>query len=157
MFDDMYRQYGAALQTAALRVLGNEDDAADCVHDVLLRFLQRSSAYRQERGALRTYLLVAVRNQAISRVRRTRRRDELDRLSTSGQPQDYELEVSDSVDLGRLRGALATLPPDQRAALELAYHGGLSNSEIAARLNVPLGTIKSRLALAMRKLAAAVR
>lgn len=108
------------------------------MHDVLLRALQRQSTYRPERGDLRTYLLVAVRNEAISRLRRERRHAELERVSAREQPQAYDMEIPDSVDVARLRHALARLPSDQRAALALAYHGGLSHTEIAQRLGAPL-------------------
>ncbi len=67
------------------------------------------------------------------------------------------MEFSDSVDLVRLGRALDKLPKEQRVAIELAYRGGFTHTEIAEQLCVPLGTVKSRLVLAMRKLAAAVR
>ena len=127
------------------------------MHDVLLRVLQRAPSYRPERGSFRTYLLVAVRNEAVTRARSSRRHEDLERFAAAGQPDAYDLGDADVVEVDRLRAAVATLPTDQRAALELAYHGGLSHTEIAERLGVPLGTIKSRLVLAMRKLRTAVR
>ncbi len=155
--DHAYRLYGPALQTTARRVLGSDDDASDCVHDVLVRYLRRPEAYRPERGELRTYLIVAVRNEAISRVRRERRHAELERASLDGRTETYVLDVPDSVDVARLRRALDALPGDERAALDLAYNRGLTHTEIAARLGVPLGTIKSRLARAVRRLGEAMR
>ncbi len=145
------------MHETARRVLGNDDDASDCVHDVLLRVWQRDSTYRPERGALRTYLIIAVRNEAISRVRRTRRHAEIERLSANAQPLTYDMEPPDSVDLARLRRALNGLPQEQRIAIELAYRAGLTHTQIAEQLCVPLGTVKSRLVLAMRKLSVALR
>ena len=131
--------------------------AQDCVHDALLRIWQRPSAYRPERGALRAYLIVAVRNEAISRKRTVTRHLAIEERIAKGEQQRYEAEVQDHVELERLRKAVEALPTEQRTALRLAYYGHLSQREISERLDVPLGTIKSRLAMALRKLQIAIR
>ena len=152
----VYRAYGASLYSVARHVLGNDDDAQDCVHDTLLRLWQRAASYRPERGSLRTYLLACVRNEAITRMRNAARRLRIEeRAARSGLPV-YEFEVSDRLERERLRRALAALPAEQRTALELAYFGHLTQVQVAERLGVPLGTIKSRLSLALRKLNAAL-
>jgi RNA polymerase sigma-70 factor (ECF subfamily) len=150
--ESVYRAYGTPLYSAARHVLGNDEDAQDCVHDALLRVWQRSESYRRERGSLRSYLLVCVRNEALTRMRNAARHVRIEERAVRSEPPAYELEVSDRVERERLRRALAALPPEQRAALELAYFGHLTQVQIAERLGVPLGTIKSRLSLALRKL-----
>ena len=155
--DDVYRQYGPVLFAVARDVLGNPEDAQDCVHDALLRIWQRPSAYRPERGALRAYLIVAIRNEAISRKRTATRHLAIEERIAKAEQQGYETEVQDHVELERLRRAVEALPPEQRAALQLAYYEHLSQREISQALDVPLGTIKSRLAMGLRKLQVAIR
>jgi RNA polymerase sigma-70 factor (ECF subfamily) len=97
-----------------------------------------------------------VRNEAITRLRsKTRRRKLEERVAAEPQEHD-ELEASDVIEHDRLRAALRTLPPEQRKPLELAYFGYKTHVEIARELNEPLGTIKSRIALGLRKLGAAL-
>jgi RNA polymerase sigma-70 factor (ECF subfamily) len=148
----IYRKHAGAFFSTARRILGSDDDAQDCVHDTLLRVWQRSGGYRPERGALIAYLLICVRNDAISRKRNAQRHRFLEERSVRSGESVYELEVPDHVEFERLRYAIETLPNEQRAALELAYFHNLSHTQISERLNVPLGTIKSRLSLALRKL-----
>jgi RNA polymerase sigma-70 factor (ECF subfamily) len=151
--EEAYRAFAPALYSVARHVLGNDTDAQDCVHDALLRVWGRPTAYRPERGPLRTFLAVCVRNEAIGRKRQAARHFEIERQAVQSEPaRPYELEVDDFVERARLREALAALPDEQRQALELAYFRYLSHTQIAEALGVPLGTIKSRLALGLRKL-----
>jgi RNA polymerase sigma-70 factor (ECF subfamily) len=151
--EEAYRAYAPALYSVARHVLGNDADAQDCVHDALLRIWSRPGAYRPERGSLRTFLSVCVRNEAIGRKREAARHFHIEqRLAISEPEQPYEIEIADPVDRARLTGALAALPGEQRQALELAYFRYLSHTQIAEKLGVPLGTIKSRLAMGLRKL-----
>ena len=152
----VYAAYGGPLYSVARTVLGNEDDAQDCVHDALVRIWQRSASYRPERGSLRSYLLVCVRNEAVTRKRNAARHSNIEQRAARAEQSKYELEVNDPIERARLRGALAALPAEQRTALELAYFGHLTYVQVAERLGVPLGTTKSRVALALRKLNAAM-
>jgi RNA polymerase sigma-70 factor (ECF subfamily) len=153
----VYRAFGTQFYSVARHVLGNDADAQDCVHDALLRVWQRPDSYRPERGSLRAYLLACVRNEAIARLRNAARHLRIEERAARTDLPAYELEVSDRVEQERLRRALAALPPEQRAALELAYFGRLTQVQVAERLGEPLGTIKSRLSLGLRKLGAALR
>ncbi len=110
--DAAYRAYGINLLTVARRVLG-EDEALDCVHDVLLRVWRRPGAYRPERGALAVFLHVSVRNEAIGRRRAKTRHLEIERRAVSGEPFSYGLDVTDHVERDALRAALAALPQEQ--------------------------------------------
>lgn len=148
----IYSKHAGAFFSTARRILGNDDDAQDCVHDTLLRVWQRPGGYRPERGALIAYLLICVRNDAIGRKRSAQRHRFLEERFVRSDESVYELQVSDHVEFERLRCGIETLPNEQRAALELAYFHNLSHTQISERLKVPLGTIKSRLTLALRKL-----
>ena len=148
-----YRAYASTLYSVARHVLGSDSDAQDCVHDALLRVWGRPGTYRPERGSLRTFLSVCVRNEAIGRKREAARHFHIEQRAALAEPeQPYEIEIEDPVDRARLHEALAKLPSEQRQALELAYFRYLSHTQIAEKLGVPLGTIKSRLAMGLRKL-----
>jgi RNA polymerase sigma-70 factor (ECF subfamily) len=145
--EEAYRRYAPVLQAAARHVLGSSADARDCVHDALMRVWAKP-AYRVERGALRAFLIVCVRNEALSRKRRDVRHVALERRAA--EPAPFGVGNEERV---ALRAALAGLPREQRDVIELAYWGDFTQAEIAARLGAPLGTIKSRAALGLRKLA----
>ena len=148
-----YRAYGALLFSVARYVLGGDADAEDCVHDALLRLWQRPEIFRPERGSLRAFLSVCVRNDAIARKRAAARHFTIEQrlIQSEGNPH-YELDIADPAERARGRDAMAALPAEQRRALELSYWEHLSHGQISAALGVPLGTIKSRLALGLRKL-----
>jgi RNA polymerase sigma-70 factor, ECF subfamily len=148
----VYEAYGTALFSVARHVLGDGDDAQDCVHDVLLRLWQRPDSYQRGRGSLRAYLMVCIRNEAVTRLRDAARHRKIETQLAVSATTAYEFEIRDVVESERLKRALAVLPPDQRSALALAYAGQLSHREISARLGVPLGTIKSRISLGLRRL-----
>jgi RNA polymerase sigma factor (sigma-70 family) len=155
-FDEAYKRFGPLLYSTAYNVLGNADDAQDCVHDALARVWRSPNAYSRARGAVRSFLVVCVRNEAISRLRSQGRRSRLaERLAAEPQEHD-ELQVVDVVERDRLRAAMNGLPAEQRAPIELAYYEGKTHVEVAAALGQPLGTVKSRIALGLRKLAAAL-
>lgn len=147
-----YRAYGSLLYSTARRVLGNDADAADCVHDALVRIWERGAAFRPERGNVRAWLVVCVRNEALSRRRAAFRHGEIEESVAATEPREYELPMSDYLESARLRNAIAALPAEQRTALQLAYYRQLTHVQIAGRVGAPLGTIKSRIAIALRKL-----
>jgi RNA polymerase sigma-70 factor, ECF subfamily len=155
-FEEAYRRYRPLLYSAAYNVLGNAEDAADSVHDALARVWRSRNAYSRTRGALRSFLIVCVRNEAISRQRAQSRRLRLaDRLAAE-PAQHAELPPDDPIELDRLRAAMTQLPAEQRLPLQLAYYGGKTHTEIAQELQIPLGTIKSRIAIGLRKLSASL-
>jgi RNA polymerase sigma-70 factor (ECF subfamily) len=146
--EEAYRRHAPALQAAARHVLGTAGDARDCVHDALIRVWSKEGAYRPERGALRSFLMVCVRNEAISRKRSAIRHVASEQRAVSAPA--FGIDVAERV---AIRTALATLPREQRDVIELAYWGDYTQAEISSRLGIPLGTIKSRAALGLRKLA----
>lgn len=150
-FTEAYRRYGALLYSTAFNVLHDSGEAQDCVHDALARLWRSPRAFSTDRGSLRGFLVVCVRNEAISRKRHKERDLRLARQLASFPEEHDELRVPDPIERDRVRRALDELPDDQRRALELAYYGGRTHSEIAAELHEPLGTIKSRIKLGLRK------
>lgn len=156
-FEEAYRRFGRLLYSTAYNVLGNAEDSQDAVHDALTRVWRTPNAYTRERGALKSYLTVCVRNEAITRARSKQRRLRLATRIGEEPIEHEELHLVDPYDRDRLRAAMSALPPEQRAPLELAYFKQLSHSEIARELDQPLGTVKSRIAMGLKKLAAAVR
>lgn len=151
-FGEAYRRYSALLYSAAYNVLGNAEDAQDCIADAVARLWRSRGAYSTSRGNLRSFLVVCVRNEAISRCRRQARAVRLEERLAALPIEHEHMRISDPIERDRVRNALLTLPREQRAALELAYYGGRTHSEIAAELQEPLGTIKSRIKNGLRKL-----
>ena len=149
--DEIYRLHADVCFSVALHVLRSPDDAEDCVHDVLVRVWEQEAKYRPERGSLRSFLIVCVRNEALTRRRAEARHRVIEAREASVAP-NVDFEVVDHIEAARVRRALDALPVEQRRALELAYYGGLTHREISTALGEPLGTIKSRLALALRRL-----
>jgi len=155
--EEAYRRYAGVLHAVARNALGESFEAADCVHDTVLRIWLAADSYREARGSLRAFLIVCVRNQALTRRRDAARHVTLERRNarfeaTSEGPH----EIPDYVEVRRLQAALSSLPAEQRTVIELAYYGGRSQTEIARELGAPLGTIKSRAALGLRKLMSAL-
>jgi RNA polymerase sigma-70 factor (ECF subfamily) len=149
-YEAAYREHGRAIYAAALQVLSNAQEAQDCVHDVLLRLWRRGSAYREERGSLRAFLAVCVRNEALSRSRKARNRERIVReTEPRGDVADFGSAVADRESI---RVALDALGDKQRETIALAYYGRLTLEEIARKFDEPLGTVKSRLSAALRKL-----
>lgn len=151
-FDEAYRRYGALLFSVALNVLHNAEDAEDCVHDVLVRVWKNPQAFAVQRGSVRGFLVVCVRNDAISRTRASARRAKLSERISHETDASEEFEIDDFLEHARVRDALAQLPEDQRKAVTMAYFGGKTHVEIAGTLGEPLGTVKSRISLGLRKL-----
>ncbi|HET9030799.1 MAG TPA: sigma-70 family RNA polymerase sigma factor [Candidatus Aquilonibacter sp.] len=155
-FEEAYRRFGTLLYSTAYNVLANREDAQDCVHEALARVWRSPDAYSRAKGSVRSFLVVCVRNEAITRLRsKTRRLRLVDRVAAEPQEHD-ELRTIDFVEHDRLRAALAALPPEQRRPLELAYYEQKTHTEIARELDQPLGTTKSRIAMGLRKLGAAL-
>jgi RNA polymerase sigma-70 factor, ECF subfamily len=149
-YDAAYRTHGRLIYAAALQVLRDPQEAQDCVHDVMLRLWRRGSDYRLERGSLRAFLAVCVRNEALSRARKSHNRERIVQgIGAGGDVPDFGGAVAERE---TLRGALDTLGEKQRTTIDLAYFGHLTLEEIARKLDEPVGTIKSRLSAALRNL-----
>ena len=146
--DVIYSRYNIPVYRLALRILKSEDEAADLTHEVFLR-LWRTLGYDPERGQLLVYLMTMTRSQALNRIRSAKNQRKLaERWGRGTQPLSEGASILDSISLqetsGQVRAALEHIPSAQRQVLEMAYYDGLSQSEITKRLDIPLGTVKSR-------------
>jgi RNA polymerase sigma-70 factor (ECF subfamily) len=143
---ELYDRYGRTAYGLALRVLRDERLAEDAVQEGFLAVWRTAARFVPERGKASSWILTLVHRRAVDAVRREQRRraDTLERAPepvVGGADEDAWLRLQRE----RVQDALRLLPDTQREALELAYYGGFSQSELAERLGQPLGTIKSRM------------
>lgn len=158
----LYDRHADRLFTVAHAVLGNDADAAEVTEDVFLQLWNDADAFDPERGSLRAWLSTMARTRGIDRLRAEKRRRSAHERAASTTTSDMAIEPSnpgpadEEAEMNELRSrlgdALSELNPDQKAAIELAYFGGFSQSEIARKLEEPLGTIKTRIRDGMKKL-----
>lgn len=160
---ELYDRHGRAAFSLAYRVLGNPESAEEAVQEGFLALWRRAETYHPDRGAVRTWLLTVVRNRAIDQLRRTATAHggmappaSVDDVIAVA-PDDPEAEAVRMIEGRVVRAALAELPGEQREVVELAYFAGLSYPEVAARTGVPLGTVKSRMRLALERLRGILR
>lgn len=146
--EQLYDRHTPLLFAVALRILGSASDAEDVLQELWLHVWQQAERYSSGRGSVAAWLLTLTRSRALDRRRRTaaRARAEDRHGTATAASRDFSaLDPSD--DAGELRRqvrrALATLDSKQRSSLEIAYFEGLTQSEIAERLAVPLGTVKT--------------
>lgn len=147
-----YDRYARAVYSLALRILGNQGDAEDIVQEVFSQAWRQAARYDPTKGAAAAWLLMLARSRSIDRLRAIRVRPaevvedgptDVNQIVYGGPAPDAQVMSSD--EQARVRLALERLPLLQRAALELAYYEGLTHVEIAARLEEPLGTVKTRI------------
>jgi RNA polymerase sigma-70 factor (ECF subfamily) len=144
---ELYDRFGRVAYGLALRVLRDEALAEDAVQEAFLTAWRRADTFMPERAKASTWLLTLVHRRAVDLVRREERR-RAEPIEAAGEPA-AEGATDDAVWLRfereRVQAALQKLPDQQREALELAYYGGFTQSELAERLGQPVGTIKSRM------------
>ena len=153
----LYDRWADAVHALVARIVRDEPEAEEVVEAVFWQAWQQAGRYAPERGAPGAWLLAMARSRSLDRLRSLRRRrdeqpaDEsiFDNQPAVGDPLS-DLDATDRA--ARVLAALEQLPAEQREVLELAYFEGLSQTEIAERLELPLGTVKTRARLALRKL-----
>lgn len=152
----LYDRYGRLAFGLAYRVVGERNAAEDVVQEAFLSIWRRAASFETTRGSVRTWVLSIVHHRAIDRLRgtagRTRQDAPLDDFERTLASDDPWREVSLVLQRETLQKAIATLPDPQRQAVELAYFDGYTQQEIAAKMDVPVGTVKGRLRLAMQRL-----
>jgi RNA polymerase sigma-70 factor (ECF subfamily) len=143
----LYARHQASLFALAMGMLRSRQEAEDLIHDVFLEAWRRSADYSDQRGTVRAWLLMRARSRA------------LDRIKSAGRPRAVYEETAPAASLpsemgdeGRLRALLIQMPEAQRQVLLLGYFEGLSTTEIAERLGIPAGTVKSRTRAALEAL-----
>jgi RNA polymerase sigma-70 factor (ECF subfamily) len=154
---ELYDRQGRVAYGLAYRVLRDQRLAEDAVQEAFLAVWRTASTYRAERAKASTWILTLVHRRAVDLVRREERRkaeplvhDERGSLAASESGADEAAWLR--FERERLQSALGQLPDAQREAIELAYYGGYSQSELAERLGVPLGTVKSRMFAGLARL-----
>jgi RNA polymerase sigma-70 factor (ECF subfamily) len=158
---EVYREHAPAVLGLATRVLGNEAHADDVAQDVFVRLWEQPERFDPSRGRLRSYLLAMTHSRAVERLRaedsQRRRIASAGRQPVEADGLDPMSSVADREAGHAVRRALADLPPEQRAAIELAYYGGLSYRDVALALAEPEGTVRTRIRAGMRKMRAALQ
>ena len=142
----LYDRFGRLAYRLAFRILRDRALAEDAVQEAFLAVWRSADGYKRERAKPSTWILTVVHRRAVDLVRREQRRrgEPLESApEPSSAPADEDATLRDR--RAAVQAALTELPGDQRQALELAYYGGLTQSELAERLGVPLGTVKSRM------------
>jgi RNA polymerase sigma-70 factor, ECF subfamily len=154
---ELYDRYGRLAYSLIQRIVRNSAAAEDLVQETFLRVWNRMPAFDQERGALGPWVLTVARNRAIDYLRSTDGRMsaaalELDRLEHPGQFCDFEDRALSLDRARRLKEAFEKLTPNQKMVVELAYYEGLSQTEMAERMQQPLGTVKTWVRSALKVL-----
>ncbi len=155
----LYDRYGGLTYRLAHHILQDRGAAEDVVQDVYLGVWRLAGSYRPGRGSVRTWLLSSVHHRAIDRLRGTAGRARRDvPLDAASGPvgEDPWREVETTLQREAVRRGLAGLPSEQCRALELAYYGGHTQTEIAELTGVPVGTVKGRVRMGLLKLRAAL-
>ena len=158
-FEELYARYSNILYATAMKFLKEDADAQDVVQDVFIQIWDKAKLYDPAKGKPLTWALTMTRNRSIDRIRaiqrRTRLRDDFEKETVADESAGIR-EALSGVDASErtqiLRDAVARLSPEQRKVIDLAFFGGLTQSEIADRLGEPLGTIKARARRGLMKL-----
>ena len=158
----LYDRHAATLLALARRILGDTGEAGDVVQEVFLHAWNNASRYDASRSSVSTWLVLIARSRAIDRLRHRGVVERTHEAAHQDQPAGHASpEGAEAVFLRerreRVRRELDNLPPEQRQVLEMAFYEGLTQTEIAARADLPLGTVKTRTLLAMKKLRNALR
>jgi RNA polymerase sigma-70 factor (ECF subfamily) len=152
----LYDRHGRMGYGLAYRILGDAGAAEEAVQDAYLRIWRRASTFDAQRGGARSWLLTIVHHCAIDLLRRRAGAPPvvagLDEMAERRSVPDAWSEVSGRIESDRVRTAVETLPGEQRRAIEMAFFDGLTHREIAERDGLPLGTVKGRLRLGLKRL-----
>src|SRR5690242_20373870 len=137
----LYDKYSSIVYSVALRVLGDTGVAEDVLQEVFMQLWRNPGVFDSSRGNLAAWLSVITRNRAIDSLRKWHPETDIEDVMVSVEP-DLASEADRARVLGKVRGALSSMPPAQRSALEMSFFEGLTHTEIATKTGEPLGTIK---------------
>jgi RNA polymerase sigma-70 factor (ECF subfamily) len=153
----LYDRYRRLAMAVAYRILEDAGAAEDCLQDAFLQVWRNHTSYHAERGSVKSWLLTIVRNAAIDRhrgkegrARQDRPIDEVEYLL--GETDDPHAQAVEHLQSEQIKTAIDQLPEEQREAIMLAFFNGLTHQEIAERIGAPLGTVKGRMRLGLRKM-----
>ena len=152
----LYERHGRAAYSLAYRMLGERQAAEDLAQDAFIKVWRGASSYQSERGRVRTWMLSVVHNRSIDQLRanatRRRMQEKIEASAPRSQPSEAFAESWRNSQRDQVREALNTLPAEQLKILELAYFSGYTHVEIVDLLGLPLGTVKGRMQLGLKKL-----
>ena len=155
-FGVLYDRHARAAYSLAYRMMGEKQAAEDLVQDALLKVWRGAASYRTERASVRTWVLSIVHNRGIDQLRslasRRRTQEKVEASAPTSQPSEAFAETWRNSQREQVREALSTLPKEQVKILELAYYSGYTHVEIAELLGLPLGTVKGRMRLGLKKI-----
>lgn len=155
-FATLYDRHSVSVYSLARKLTREKQAAEDLAQDAFIKVWRLAGSYQARRGGVRTWILTVVRNQGIDQIRaRESRRRTLEKIEASAQrsqPAEDFAQAWRSTRLSWLREALEGLPQEQTLVLTLAHFSGLTQAEIAGRLRLPIGTVKSRMRLGLEKL-----
>jgi RNA polymerase sigma-70 factor (ECF subfamily) len=159
----LYDRYGRLVYSVAIHIVGDSETAEEITQDVFVRACDGAHGYRPEAGKVSSWLVSITRHRAIDELRRRGTRPEKNSVSLTGDDDSGPLEieadedgpeelVETMIERKHIRQGIAGLPTDQRRVVELAFFQGMTHSQMAETLGEPLGTVKSRVRLAMQRL-----
>jgi RNA polymerase sigma-70 factor, ECF subfamily len=155
-FATLYDRHGRAAYSLAYRMMGDRQAAEDLIQEAFLEVWRAAHSYRTERGSVRTWILSIVHNRGIDQIRsaasRRRTADKVRSTAQTSQPSEAFKEAWGNTQRAQVQEALKHLPPEQLKVLELAYFSGYTHAEIAEMLDIPLGTVKGRMRLGLKKI-----
>lgn len=159
---ELHDRYATLLHSVVLRVVGDADDAEEVLEEAFWQAWRQAGRYEEGRGGISTWLVMIARSRAVDRLRSRRRFRAEERWESLPEPGESIVDADgpatplDAAETDELRrvvaAAVAALPAEQRETVELAYFKGMSQTEIAEATGQPLGTVKTRARLALRKL-----
>jgi RNA polymerase sigma-70 factor (ECF subfamily) len=144
----LFDRYSGIVYSVALRVLKDTGQAEDVMQDIFIQIWKKPGAFISGRGSLGAWLVVVARNRAIDSLRRRRPTDSVEDVVLASST-DLAAEAERNTLMEKVRVYIDQLPPEQRKSVEMAYFEGLSHSEIAEKTGDPLGTVKTRIRLAL--------
>ena len=160
----LHDRYSSMLKALIMKVLHNEAESEDMLQEIFVEIWDRAGSYSPEKGKALGWIITLSRRRAIDRLRKREaycRAEERLAEETKRQPNDWHAHVEEDIAHAEMREHLkrvmAVLPEAQRHAIELAYYKGMSQREIAAHTGIPLGTIKTRLELGLKKITEALK
>ena len=155
-FATLYDRHSRAAFSLAYRMMGERQAAEDLAQDAFLKAWRGAGSYRVERGSVRTWILSIVHNRGIDQLRshasRRRTQDKIEATAPRSQPSEAFAETWRNSQRDQVREAMGTLPSEQLKILELAYFSGYTHVEISELLGLPLGTVKGRMRLGLKKI-----
>ena len=155
-FAVLYDRHSRPAYSLAYRMMGEKQAAEDLLQDAFLKVWRSATSYRAERASVRTWLLSIVHNRGIDQLRslasRRRTQEKVEASAPKSQPSEAFAESWRNSQREQVREALSTLPKEQLETLELAYFSGYTHVEIAEVLNLPLGTVKGRMRLGLKRM-----